>query len=348
MFGPVAGGLARSGCSQGARLVIEKPFGRDLPTAKELNGTLHRAFPEESIFRIDHYLGKEPVQNLLYFRFANSIFEPIWNRNYVGCVQITMAESFGVRGRGKLYEELGAIRDVLQNHMLQVVACIAMEAPAGPSGEAIRDERVKLLRMIRPLSPEDLVRGQYRGYRDESDVARNSTVETFAAVRLHIESWRWAGVPFYIRVGKELPITCTEVLVKFKPPPQNVFGEPSLGRPDYIRFRLNPEVVIAIGARVKLPGEAMLGEEIELHATYQPPGELEPYERLLIEAAKGESTYFARQDAVEAAWRIVDPILGDAVPVHEYGRGMWGPGQADALVSPDCPWHNPVLEEPKS
>jgi glucose-6-phosphate 1-dehydrogenase len=341
LFATVAEGLASTGCNHNARIVLEKPFGRDLNSARQLSATLHRFFPEESIFRIDHYLGKEPVQNLLYFRFANSFLEPIWNRNYISSVQITMAETIGVAGRGKLYEEIGAIRDVIQNHMLQVLACIAAEAPAGPSGEAIRDERAKLLRVVRPLAPADTIRGQYRGYRQERDVAADSTVETFAAVRLNIESWRWAGVPFYIRAGKKLPMACVEVMVEFKRPPLNVFNENPTGVPNYIRFLLSPEVVIAIGTRVKIPGAAMAGRDAELLAHYQPAGEMDPYERLLTDAASGETTYFARQDGVEAAWQIVDPILNDVVPLHEYEPGTWGPKQADELVAPLVRWHVP-------
>jgi glucose-6-phosphate 1-dehydrogenase len=340
-FETVANGLATSGCNNNARIVVEKPFGRDLASAIELNNTLHRFFPENSIFRIDHYLGKEPVQNLIFFRFANSFLEPIWNRNFISSVQITMAETIGVGGRGKLYEEVGAIRDVIQNHMLQILACIAAEAPVDSSGEAIRDERAKLLRMVRTLTPQDVIRGQYRGYRQEPDVSPDSTVETFAAVRLHIDSWRWAGVPFCIRAGKKMPMACVEVLVLLKPPPLNVFKEKTLGMPNYIRFRLSPEVIIGLGARVKTPGAAMNGTDVELLAHYQPPGELEAYERLLTDAASGETAYFARQDGVEAAWRIVDPILNNVVPVQEYDPGTWGPTQSDKMVAPHSCWHVP-------
>jgi glucose-6-phosphate 1-dehydrogenase len=341
LFATVAEGLASREINRNARIVVEKPFGRDLASAQEFSATLHRFFPEEAIFRIDHYLGKEPVQNLLYFRFANSFLEPIWNRNYIASVQITMAEAIGVEGRGKLYEEVGAIRDVIQNHVLQIVASMTSEAPAGPGGEAIREERAKLLRMVLPLKPEDVVRGQYFGYRTEKDVAPNSTVETFAAVRLHIDSWRWAGVPFCIRAGKKLPVASVEVMVQFKRPPTNVFKEPSIPCPNYMRFRLSPEVIIGIGARVKSPGPAMTGKDVELLAHYQPPGELEPYERLLSDAAAGEATYFGRQDAVEAAWRIVDPILNDVVPIDFYEPGTWGPPAAEKIVSPQDCWHQP-------
>jgi glucose-6-phosphate 1-dehydrogenase len=341
LFGKVAEGLASSDVNRNARIVVEKPFGRDLDSARELSDTLHRFFPENSIFRIDHYLGKEPVQNLLYFRFANAFLEPIWNRNYIASVQITMAETIGVEDRGKLYEEVGAIRDVIQNHMLQIVACIAAEAPAAHDGEAIRDERAKLLNAILPLKPEDCVRGQYAGYRKDKDVAPNSIVETFAAVRLHIDSWRWAGVPFCIRAGKKLPAAAVEVLVQFHKPPTNVFSEPGVSCPNYMRFRLSPEMIIGLGARVKSPGQAMAGKDVELLAHYQPPGELEPYERLLSDAANGETAYFARQDGVEAAWKIVDPIVGAAVPIEFYEPGTWGPPSSERVIEPQDCWHQP-------
>jgi glucose-6-phosphate 1-dehydrogenase len=352
LFAVVTQGLADCGMTRGARIVVEKPFGRDYKSAVELNETLHRFFPEEAVFRIDHYLGKEPVQNLLYVRFANSIFEPIWNRNYVQSVQITMAESFGVQGRGTFYEEAGAIRDVVQNHMLQVLACLAMEAPASSSGEDIRTERGKVLRMVQPLKPENVVRGQFIGYRNEKGVSPTSTVETFAAVKCFIDSWRWSGVPFYIRAGKCLPVTATEVIVDFKTPPQIVFDPPnSSGRPadccpNHFRFRLSPEVVGAFGMKAKLPGEAMRGTEVELIATHRPVDEMDPYERLLSDAAHGNNAFFSRQDGVEAAWRVVDPVLGNVVPVHEYECGTWGPPQADDLIAGDRAggWHNPRVE----
>jgi len=344
MFGTVADGLAKSGCNAGARIVVEKPFGRDLASAKELNGTLHRFFPEEAIFRIDHYLGKEPVQNIIYSRFANTLWEPSWNRNYIDHVEITMAENFGVQGRGKFYEEAGAIRDVIQNHMLQLVTVLAMEPPSGYSSEAMRDERSKVLRMIRSLTPQDVVRGQFRGYRDEAGVAKDSTVETFAAVRFWVDSWRWAGVPFFIRAGKMMPVTCTEIRIEYKRPPQIVYPEKNPGEPNYIRIRLSPEVVVAIGTRRKLPGELMVGVNSEMIAQYHPKNEMEPYERLLIDAMKGESTYFAREDGVEEAWRIIDPILGDVVPVQIYEPGTWGPSQADELIAPYGKWNDPRQE----
>lgn len=344
-FETVVQRLVKSGCSQDARVIVEKPFGRDLASSQALNRTLQEFFSESSIFRIDHYLGKEPVQNLLYFRFANSFLEPIWNRKYVGCVQITLCESFGVEGRGRLYEELGAIRDVVQNHMLQVMVLLAMGAPTSSDPEATRDQKMQVLRAIRPLAPEDVVRGQYRGYRDESDVAPNSQVETFAAVRLNIDTWRWAGVPFYIRVGKRLPFTANEVLVELKRPPLAVFDEIRPGQSNYFRFRLSPKVCISLCARVKVPGESMVGEEAELFACQHSADQMSPYERLLSDAIRGDASLFARKDAVEAAWRIVDPILGNVTPVYEYEPNTWGPAEADRIIIGDGGWHNPKHEE---
>ncbi len=344
-FETVARGLAKSGCAKDARVIVEKPFGRDLSSAQELNRTLHQFFPESAIFRIDHYLGKEPVQNLQYFRFANSFLDPIWNRNYVERVQITMCESFGVEGRGRFFEEVGAIRDVVQNHMLQVLVQLLMDAPTGHDSEALRDEKVRVFRAIRPLTPEDVVRGQYRGYRQEGGVASDSQVETFAAVRLHIDTWRWSGVPFYIRAGKRLPFTATEVLVELTRPPQTVFDEIKPGQSNYLHFRLSPNVFISLGARTKVPGESMIGRGVELLACQHTPEEMSPYDRLLRDALRGDPSLFARQDSVEAAWRVVDPILGDVTPVYEYEPNTWGPGEADRIMGSDGGWHNPMSAE---
>ena len=339
LFETVAQGLGRSGCAHDARIVVEKPFGRDLASAQALNATLHAVFDEPRIFRIDHFLGKEPVQNLLLFRFANTFLEPIWSNHYVESVQITMAERFGVKGRGRLYEEVGAIRDVIENHMLQVVGFLAMEPPVLTHHESIRDEQVKVFRTIRPLAPSGLVRGQYRGYRQEEEVAPDSTIETFAAVRLAIDSWRWEGVPFLIRAGKCLATTATEVLVTLKRPPLMQLAP---GETNYVRFRLSPDVMIAIGARVKRPGEEMISEPTELKVAHQPDGdEMDAYERLLGDAMMGDAMLFAREDGVEAAWAIVQPILGNVAPLHEYEPGSWGPPEAEALAADVGGWHSP-------
>ncbi len=344
LFAIVAENLAKSGCATNARVVVEKPFGRDLASAQELSRTLHQYFAEEDIFRIDHYLGKEPVQNILYTRFANPMFEPNWNRDRVRSIQITMAENFGVEDRGKFYDEVGTLLDVVQNHMLQVVANLTMDPPTGEDHDAMRDRKAELMKAIRPLTPDAVVRGQYEGYRSVPGVAPGSNVETFIAVRLHIDSWRWAGVPIYIRAGKVLPVTCTEATVQYKRPPRETFGEIVPTSSAHMRIRVSPDFAIGLGVRVKIPGERMVGRDVELDLHRQEVDDMPPYERLLGDAARGNPELFSQQELVEAQWRIVEPILGNVTPVYSYLPGTWGPEEAGQLIGNDGPWIDPFVQ----
>ncbi len=341
LFSVVASQLAKSGCAKNARLVVEKPFGRDRQSAAELTRILDRYFSEQDIFRIDHYLGKEPVQNILYTRFANSMYEPIWNRDHIRGIQITMAENFGVQDRGKFYDEAGAIRDVMQNHMLQILASLTMDPPTGQEHESVRDEKASLLKAVRAVKADHVVRGQYEGYESVPGVRPGSTVETFAAAKLAIDNWRWAGVPIYIRTGKLLPVSIAEAVIQFKRPPRETFGEIDSVGSGHMRFRIQPDVTIALGTRVKAPGDRMMGDDVELILTRQRSADEPPYQRLLGDAMHGISDLFTREDIVDAEWRIFNNVLGDVTPVYRYKPGTWGPDEANKLIGADGPWLNP-------
>jgi glucose-6-phosphate 1-dehydrogenase len=349
LFSTVIKNLGAAGLAEQARVIVEKPFGRDLASARELNRVALSVFEEDSIFRIDHYLGKEAIMNILYFRFANSFLEPIWNRNCVASVQVTLAEDFGVKERGRFYESAGCLRDVIQNHLFQIVALLAMEPPAYQGYGAVHSEKAKVFQAMRPVQPDDVVRGQYAGYRKEIGVAKDSGVETFCAMRLFIDSWRWEGVPWYLRSGKCMAATAAEVLVILKPPPQKLFDDsvPVDGRANYLRFRISPNSAVALAARVKRAGKEFVGDQRELFLLDEQSGEQTPYERLLSDAMSGDGALFTREDAIEAAWAVVDPVLDNPRAVYPYQPGSWGPKQADALIAEHGNWHNPALVKEK-
>ncbi|KTS70436.1 glucose-6-phosphate dehydrogenase [Pantoea stewartii] len=340
LFETVVTGLQEAGIAKDARLMVEKPFGRDLASAKQLNNVLHNVFDEDAIFRIDHFLGKEAIQNLLYFRFANSFLEPIWNRDHIESVQITMAEDFGIKGRGKFYDEVGCLRDVIQNHLVNVLLLLTMEPPASGASDDLVDEKVQVLKAIPPLSDDDVVRGQFAGYSDEHGVNPSSATETFAAVRFRIATWRWSGVPFFIRAGKNLPAHATEVIVRFRRPPVTLFDDIANEAANYIRFRLGPDITIGIGARRKAAGEKMRGEAVELTALDDGIGDMAPYERLIGDAMAGDRQLFTRQDAAELAWKIVEPVLDKKTVPLSYKPGTWGPATM-ADFAPPGGWVDP-------
>ena len=345
LFPTVIRGLDAAGLASGGRVIVEKPFGRDLASARELNRVAREAFPDDSIFRIDHFLGKEAIMNILYFRFANSFLEPIWNRHHIASVQVTLAEEFGVEGRGAFYESAGCLRDVMQNHLFQIVALLAMEPPASRDFEAVHRHKADVFSAMRPLTKDDILRGQYDGYRSEPKVAPDSDVETFCALRVHVDSWRWGGVPWYLRSGKCLPLTACEVLVRLQPPPQNLFGDAAVSEDaNTLRFHLSPHSAIALGARVKRDGREFVGDQREFLLHDEEPGEQSPYERLLTDAMEGNGALFAREDAIEAAWAVVEPVLSDPPPVHAYARGSWGPAAANHFIAAAGGWHNPEPE----